>query len=184
MKGLRVVLVLGLAVVGVSAGRADLIDQQQLDGSVYMAAFSQTDLAQSFQSQTASNISGASIMTQAGVGGGDVITIAVWDALPNAGGNMLASGSVGGVTPGSWAEVHWAPVPIVDNTTYYLVFTSDTNTMGIAGALNNPYPFGNVFANAGYNPFPNFDYAFQTFTIPEPAALLLIGLAGLFIRRR
>ncbi len=162
----------------------EYIDQQSLDGSVYMAAFSQTDLAQSFQSQTASNASGAAVMTQAGVGGGDTITISLWNLLPNqAGAQQLASGSVSGVAPGQWAEVHWSPVGISDNVTYYLVFTSNTNTMGLAGSVNNPYPYGNVYANAGYMPFPSFDYAFKTYAVPEPTALALLGV-GLLLRRR
>ena len=63
------------------------IDQNQPDGSVYMAAFSQTCLAQSFQ-QTHDNIAGAGIKLQSGVGSSDNVTIQLWTGLPNAGGTM------------------------------------------------------------------------------------------------
>ncbi len=165
------------------AANAHILDQSQTDGSVYMAAFSQTDLAQSFM-QTNNTIDGAAVLTQAGIGGGDIITISLWNLLPNAGGSMLATGSVSGVTPGQWAEVTWPAVNITPATTYYLVFTSDRNTMGLAGSVNNPYPNGQVYANAGFQPFPAFDYAFKTYYLPEPAALAMFAVAGLLIRRR
>jgi hypothetical protein len=139
---------------------ANVIDQNQPSGPTYMAAFSQTDLAQSFI-QSADNISGAGILLQAGVGSSDNVTISVWTALPNAGGTMLASASATG-TQGEWVDVFWGYTPITPGTTYYLVFDGNL-TLGIAGDTNNPYPHGHVFANAGYNPFPGFDYAFRTY---------------------
>jgi len=182
MKSLLCALM--LAVVGAAVGQ-EIVDQQQLDNSVYMAAFSQGDLAQSFQSQTANNISGAAVQTQAGIGNGDLITIGVWDKLPNAGGTLLASGTTKPINAGDWAEVHWTPINITDNLTYYLVFTSNANTMGLSGSVNNPYPYGQVYANPGYGGFPSFDYTFKTYTyIPEPATLSLLALAGLVMLRR
>ncbi len=49
-----------------------------------------------------------------------------------------------------------------------------------------------VFANAGYQPFPNFDYTFRTYAqlgegVPEPASLLLVAggvAAALLLCRR
>lgn len=60
-----------------------------------------------------------------------------------------------------WADVFRTAVEITQATTCYLVFTGNT-TLGVNGALNNPYHYGWVFANPGYNPFPNNDYAFRT----------------------
>lgn len=139
---------------------SDEIDQNQPNGPVYMAAFSQGDLAQSFM-QTNGNISGAGILLQAGVGSSDNVTIQVWDGLPNAGGIMLADGSDSG-TQGQWVDVFWDAVLITPMTTYYLVFVGNTS-LGIAGDTSNPYPHGHVFANPGFQPFPNFDYAFRTY---------------------
>lgn len=136
------------------------IDQNQPSGPVYMAAFSQGDLAQSFI-QTNSNIAGAGILLQAGVGGTDNVTIQVWTGLPNAGGTMLAEGSEAG-TAGQWVDVFWDYVSVTPGTTYYLVFVGNTS-LGVAGDTANPYPHGHVFANPGFNPFPNFDYAFRTY---------------------
>ncbi len=184
MKYLRIGAVGAVAFAGLGA-YAQVIDQNQPSNPNYMAAFSQTDLAQSFQ-QANNNIDGAGIFTQANVGGGDTITISLYDALPNAGGNLLTSGSVSNTTAGAWYDVFWSPVSVTPNTTYFLVFTSDTNTEGIAGDVNNPYSRGQVYANAGYGSFPNFDYTFRTYTAaPEPASLAVLGIGALVaIRRR
>jgi len=136
------------------------IDQNQPSGPAYMAHFDQGDLAQSFM-QSYDNIAGAGILLQAGIGSTDDVTIQLWDALPNAGGTMLTEATVTG-TAGSWVDVFWTAFPVTPMTTYYLVFVGNT-TLGIAGDLNNPYPYGNVFANPGFNPFAGFDYAFRTY---------------------
>jgi len=166
---MRILLSLTLACCLAVPAFADLIDQNQPSGPVYMAAFSQTDLAQSFQ-QTNDNISGAGILLQSGVGSSDNVTISVYTALPNAGGVLVATGSATG-TQGQWVDVFWNYVPITPGVTYYLVFTGNM-TLGIAGDVNNPYPYGMVYANAGFNPFPGYDYAFRTYyspTVPTEA---------------
>ena len=179
----RVVLILAAAGASCIAlpASADFIDQLQDSAAVYMAGFSQGDLAQSFQ-QTNSNITGAGIFLQPGIGSSDNVEIQLWDLLPNAGGTMLASASAIG-TEGTWVDVFCGAEPIPPATTYYLVFTGNT-TLGIAGDTNDPYPYGNVFANPGYNPFPTFDYTFRTWAIPAPSSLALLGLGGLVMRRR
>jgi hypothetical protein len=167
---MRHLLTFALAIVATCVfalpATANLIDQNQPSGPVYMAAFSQTDLAQSFM-QTNDNISGAGILLQAGVGGTDNVTISVWTGLPNAGGTMLATASAQG-TQGQWVDVFWGYTAITPGVTYYLVFDGNT-TLGIAGDTNNPYPNGHVFANPGYQPFPGFDYAFRTYYDPGVA---------------
>lgn len=139
---------------------ANVIDQNQPSGVTYMAAFSQTDLAQSFM-QDADNVSGAGILLQADAGTSDNVTISLWDALPNAGGTMLATASAVG-NAGEWVDVYWTPVTVTPGVTYYLVFDGNV-TLGIAGDTSNPYPGGHVYANAGYSPFVDYDYAFRTY---------------------
>jgi PEP-CTERM motif len=164
--------------------RSGIVDQSQLSDTVVMASFEQTDLAQSFQ-QTHDNIVGASIGLSAdfGDGGTGDITISLYDQLPNQGGTLLASGTAYGVAAGEFATVSWNEVFITPDTTYYLVFTSTDNTLGVGGDVNNPYSRGQVYANSGFRSFPDYDYTFQTFAqaVPEPSGLMLmaLGLTGI-----
>ncbi|MDY7109554.1 MAG: hypothetical protein SYC29_13045, partial [Planctomycetota bacterium] len=137
-----------------------IIDQNQPNAVTYMAAFSQTDLAQSFKQEN-DTICGAGIQLYT-VGDPGEVTISLWDALPNQGGVMLASASDIG-TPGNWIDVFWPTVSITAGQTYYLVFEDANTGMGIYGDTSNPYPDGQVFANPGYDPFPDFDYTFRTY---------------------
>ena len=142
--------------------------------------------------QSASNISGAGIFLQGGIGTSDTVTISVWDALPTVtGANLLASGSAVG-TENNWVDVSWSPVALTAATTYYLVFTGNTS-LGISGDVNDGYAFGNVFANSGYGSFPGYDYTFRTFAdaagaVPEPTSWALMitgfGLIGGALRVR
>jgi hypothetical protein len=183
-----IALTLGTALV---AEAAPVIDQNAPTHPNYMAQFGQTDLAQSFQ-QSASDIDGAGIFLQPGQGSSGTITIGLYDKLPTAGGHQLASGSAVG-TAGNWVDVFWADLAISANTTYFLVFTSTDNSMGIAGDTGNPYNRGQVYANPGYGSFPTFDYTFRTYAqggaqVPEPASLALVGGAliglGALARKR
>lgn len=175
-------IALAVAACAASGAVANVIDQNQPFGPSYMAAFDQGDLAQSFQ-QASNSITGAGILLWDGVGTTDTVTITLYDALPTMGGTALASGSAVG-TAGEWVDVFWDNTAITADTTYYLVFTSDNDTLGIAGALDNPYDRGQVYANPGFGSWPNYDYAFRTYTVPAPAALALLGLGGLAGARR
>ena len=177
-----------------SVAQGQIIDQNAPTNNVYMAAFSQRDLAQSFQ-QSAANIDGAGIFMQAGQGSTAQLTIGLWNLLPNqTGAFQITSGTVT-ANQNSWADVFWGAVAITPNSTYYLVFTTNDNSMGIAGDTNNGYAFGEVYANAGYGAFTQFDYTFRTYqdpnfnVAPEPASMTLLGtgllaVGGIVTRRR
>lgn len=139
------------------------VDQSSLTENAPMARFSQTDLAQSF-TPAVNDSCGARIKLREGFGNGlpGDVTIELWDALPNAGGVLLASGTVLGVSANEFAEVTWPSVPIVAGTEYFLVFTCTNGSLAVAGDTTNPYPGGIVYANPGYGPFPFFDYTFET----------------------
>ncbi len=191
MKRIRKIIGFTLISLSFCTNAALIIDQNQAKNSGTMASFAQSNLAQSFK-QTYDNIAGAGIFLKQWSGLTDIVTISLWDALPNQAGNLLASASGLG-TQGSWFDVFWNPVSVVPHTTLYLVFTSENNVLGIAGSTSNPYKRGQVYANAGYGSFASFDYTFRTYSddnfssVSEPAsiALLGLGLAGIgFFRRK
>jgi len=152
-------------------------NQSQLSNTVCMANFSQTNLAQSFV-PTVPFSCGARIALRAGIGTAAPVTIELWTGLPNAGGVMLRTGTDAAAAPGGFATVNWSYVAVTPGTTYYLVFTAAAAGQGmcVGGDTNNPYPNGNVFANAGYQPFPTFDYTFETFGDATPVELMGIDV--------
>ena len=180
-----------LALASLPANAALITDQNQPNNNTIMAYFRQADLAQSFQ-QANNNVAGAGILLTGPGNSHSPVTIELWDALPNSGGEILATGRGLG-TAGHWLDIFWPPVAIVPDTTSYLVFAGLNPNFGIHGATNNPYDRGQVYANAGFGSFPGFDYTFRTYSetgvsaVPVPAAIWLFGtgLLGLigFSRR-
>jgi hypothetical protein len=179
-----------LGLTGAAFAGAQIVDQEDLTVTTEMASFAQTDLAQSFQ-QSVDDIDGAAIFL---IGGASdelptTITIQLWDSLPNAGGNLLTQGSVALTGDNQWATVNWSDLSITAGAPYYLVFLSTDLTYGIAGDVNNGYPRGEVYANVGFQPYPDYDYTFETFrapSTPEPITCSLLGFGALmpFLRRR
>ncbi|QQT25174.1 MBG domain-containing protein [Sphingobacterium spiritivorum] len=151
-----------------------ILDIDQSIASNCTANISQSNLAQSFKPVT-NSLMGASIFLNA-TGGNGSITISLWDKLPNAGGVQLATGTAAS-SPSSWVNVFWSPVSVTPGNTYYLVFTGTNNLNCIAGSTSNPYPDGQVYANAGYQSFPSYDYAFRTYS---PGATSCAGTSQQF----
>lgn len=158
-----------VAMFNPTAGAGSGVDVSQLDNNTCMAAFSQTNLAQSFI-PTQGVICGARIYLTTGTGSGTV-TIQLYNNLPNAGGVQLATGTVSVTGSSQWAQVSWTPITVTTGIPYYLVFTGTNPGICIAGSLNNPYSGGMVFAN-NYDPFPTYDYTFETFTCTSGGKIL------------
>src|SRR5690606_31956208 len=95
------------------------------------------------------------------VAAGQTLEVGLWDNLPNAGGVLLTSGSV--TTPGgdAWVDVFWdTPASTTIGDMYYLV-VEGTVLECMAGTTYDSYPGGHLYANAGYGPFPDWDYTFR-----------------------
>jgi len=142
------------------------MDIDQPSNTVCMANFSQTDVAQSFIA-VSSTMCGAGIYLTSGSGSATV-TLTLYNLLPNAGGVIMASGSVAVPGPGVWADVTWPPTAVTPGNTYYIVFTSTNGGICIGGSTSNPYSGGMVYANAGFGAFPSYDYTFHTFGCGGP----------------
>ena len=190
---MRIVLPLTLALLTATAlpARAvvEVIDQESASPTLVL---SNTGGLQSFQ-QAAANISGAGVYNYRNFGGGTG-EISLWTDWPGANDAiMLASGSGSlPISGGAWLDVHWTPVLITPDTTYYLDFSKAG--YGFSGNLNE-YSRGQFFfvtsAPGGFSPAPGYDATFHTFsvtTVPEAgsASLLLFGLVivGTALRRR
>lgn len=134
------------------------IDQNIND--IGMAYMSQNGLAQSFKPLYPES-AGVGIMFQSFSFGLDV-TLSLWDGLPNAGGNMLASGTT--QTNGNlWADVYWSSiVNVTAGNTYYIMIEGDSSLPMVVGSVYNPYPDGMLFSN--FEAFPDYDFTFRTFT--------------------
>jgi len=146
--------------VTLTANGGTTYDQDQPANNTCMATFGQADLAQSFI-PLSGTICGAGIFLTANSAGSGTITIQLYNNLPNAGGVLMASGSVV-ASDNSWADVSWPSVTVTPGNTYYLVFTGTNTSQCIAGSTSNPYSGGMTYANSGYGPFPSFDYTFHT----------------------
>lgn len=155
---------------------AQVLDQEQNSDTTCMAGYSQTDLAQSFR-PSFDNVAGCGIFLRAATGVAETVTVELWDALPNQGGTMLASGTTLG-SPGTWADVFWGSVSVTAGNTYYMVFYANGTSLCFAGDTSNPYPSGQVYANSGFGSFPNFDYTFRTYSNDKPALAISTPHAG------
>lgn len=160
-----------------------------------------TPQAQSFQ-QAADNIAGAAVRIDSTTGSGaalsGTITLSILDALPGAGGNLIASASALATsgTPGTdgeiWFSVFWAAVAVIPETELFLEVTSDNGDILLAVTNASPYLRGQHYLNG--NPTrKRADVAFRTFTettfsaaVPEPGvvAIFAIGLTGFAATRR
>lgn len=141
----------------------EAVDQNQPSDTTNMAFFSQSDLAQSFQ-QKLPSLKSAEIFLRDEVGTQDSVTLSVYDGLPNAGGSLVTRGGTV-AREGEWARVRFPRTWLATDQTYYMVLESGgSGGLAVSGDTLNPYPLGQVFANPGFNPFPDFDYTFRTFS--------------------
>lgn len=178
---------------------ADIVDQQQLNAPQTLGAFDgQFHNIQSFQ-QSYNHITGASVAIR-NVPIGTTITIRLYDFFGDISDPTKAIG-IGSVvttstssTQSQFEQVSFiggagqpiSPIPVSSSQTLYLAFSKSTgnNLGGFQGSLSNPYGNGQVYSNG--NSFPNFDFGFQTFAVPEPSSgsIVAVGLVFAALRRR
>lgn len=155
--GFIVFSLLGVAALGDVPGASSLSENDCI------VSFGTSDIAQDFLAESLV-ITGARVKLRAGEGDGQPgdVTISMWTGLPNAGGVVVATGTALGVSAGEFAEVHWSPVGAVANVqAYLLVFTGTNSTLCLAGNTANPYPSGQAYAGAGYQPLASTDFVFE-----------------------
>ena len=165
-------------------------DQEQNENGLNIATLDMAGLAQSFKPAVA-NINGAGIYLFPGVGTPGPITISLWQSFPQPWeATPLAQGTFDPGAVGSsegWVDVFWDPVFVTPNMTLFLSFSSQTDLAlagGQVGWNNQLYENGEAFSWS--TPYPEFDYAFHTFTDPlasvpdsgSTSMLLGISLAG------
>ncbi|MEO2019484.1 MAG: hypothetical protein ABGZ53_34545, partial [Fuerstiella sp.] len=183
--------------VSVAPGPAgNVVDQSQLLATE--GGFSD-HLFQSFQPDH-NNITGASVRKGEGPYGGIPadITIGLYDKLPAYNSelaydqlsafdeNLLATGTAFNVPVGEWAVVDFgAQIPVIPNTTYYLLMWSSVKWSSEVrelnhyyGTIEDSYPRGQIFVSSD-GTASDHDLAFQTFTADsENASYLPLDSAG------
>ena len=147
-----------------------LLEINQDFSNTCMANISQGGIAQSYKPLTTES-AGAGFQFEGAPSEGTDLIVSLWDELPNNGGMMLTSGVA--VANGSdvWIDVFWDVATTVPGTTYYIVVEGSADQC-ISGSLDNSYPDGNLYANDGYTPYPDYDYTFRTYScddVPPPA---------------
>lgn len=140
--------VVSLAIARPAQALITLDQQQNTIKLTQIITLTQVDLAQSFQTPN-SNVAGAGVRLHPGIvfqsqvifQGSGSVEISLYDALPNAGGNLLATGSASG-SSNEWLDVFWTPVAVAPNTDLFLVFVGTVTSGEPAYAFNdgNPYP--------------------------------------------
>ncbi|MFT5102457.1 MAG: hypothetical protein ACI86C_000096, partial [Candidatus Latescibacterota bacterium] len=139
-----------------------LLEINQDFSNTCMALINQGGIAQSFQ-PVETESAGAGFKFETAPNAGLDLTLTLWDDLPPNGGVALASGTTVADGVAVWLDVFWDVTTVVPGNTYYIVVTGSADAC-ISGALSDVYPGGNVYANAGYQSFPGFDYTFRTYS--------------------
>ena len=127
-----------------------------------MAFLTQTDIAQSYQPLEV-NSAGAGFQFTSPPTSGTDLTLTLWDDLPPNGGTALASGTTVADGAQDWIDVLWDVTAVVPGNTYFIVLTGSVDAC-VAGSTNDPYAFGDTYANGGFQQFPGFDYTFRTYS--------------------
>jgi len=161
-------------VVSSALSAAQIVDVDQPLDSETVALFSQVDLAQSFL-PTKNTCSGVGVSVSGGLGASGLLTVELWDALPNQPGALQLASASKTVTAGSWEDVTWPSVSMNPGVTHYFLVRCSNAQMSLNGETSNPYAGGQMFANTGFVPFPQVDLAFRTWADGTPLQLTVSG---------
>ncbi|PCJ55826.1 MAG: hypothetical protein COA70_01755 [Planctomycetota bacterium] len=161
-------------VVSSTMSAAQIVDVNQPLASEIVVLFSQADLAQSF-SPTKNTCSGFGLSIGGGLGATGLLTVELWDALPNVPGALQLASASQNVVARSWADLIWPSVAINPGVTHYLIARCSNPQMSLRGETSNPYVGGQMFANAGFDSFPQTDFAFRTWADGTPLRLTITG---------
>ncbi len=170
---------LSFFVATTAALHAQVVDQQQTAGTGCLLGLWNEDLAQSFKPTTTVCVGGGFLIAT-DLAPDEVVTISLWDEIPSFFGTPLATGTAV-ASSGGWVDVFWAGVPVTPGAEYFLQLDGSTNVQCVTGLTSDPYDRGQAYGLPGFVPFPQWDYAFRTFTEGSPTLQVLDVQPGAFM---
>lgn len=152
---------------------APYIDLQHLNNTTHTEGV----VIQSFTASSTNLIgAGGFLVANAGDVFPNILTISIWDFMPDNSSNYLASGQVEIQLPAAsqgWGDVFWdLPINAISGNTYYLRMMSEwdiTTRYSFAAGDGDPYAGGS--GTVPSLPPGNYDVAFRTWAVDPPTEI-------------